>query len=385
LDVTVDNVLCYGGNNGVIHCSVTGGTAPYVCVFSTGDTTFTLTHATAGNYAVTVTDAHGCVASVAPIHLDQPLELHCSMQVTNVLCHGDSTGATNLTVNGGTTPYAVQWSTGQTSEDLSGLPAGTYIVTVTDANGCFDVMLAQVTQPAPITSTLDADSVTCFGFADGSISVSVTGGVAPFDFAWSDASADTNRVQLSAGMYSLTATDQNGCTHVDSAWVFEPDTLALMTSSTPDTSGMGVGTATVSVNGGTPPYSYAWSDALGQSTATAYHLHAGTYSITVADRNGCTVLEQVTVGAVVGLPSVDDGTIRVYPNPARTLLQVDYGTAQLDRLVITDVAGAMVSEIRDVRASSVTIDVTHLSAGVYFVSLWLDTGRVLCTPVAVTR
>ncbi|MBK8192263.1 MAG: SprB repeat-containing protein [Lewinellaceae bacterium] len=140
-------MLCNGASTGAINLTVTGGTGSKTYIWSSGQTTEDLNNIAAGTYTVTVTDANGCTKTTSAT-VTQPPAISLSISVTNVLCNGASTGAINLTAIGGTGSKTYIWSSGQTTEDLTNIAAGTYTVTVTDANGCTKQPVHRLRNPA---------------------------------------------------------------------------------------------------------------------------------------------------------------------------------------------------------------------------------------------
>jgi SprB-like repeat protein len=293
LSETHVNVSCFGGSNGSIDLSVTGGTAPYTYLWGDGPTIEDRSGLSASSYSVTVTDANGCTASTS-VTISQPAELLLSETHTNVTTCGGSNGSIDLSVAGGTAPYAYLWSDGPTIEDRSGLSAGSYSVTVTDANGCTASTSVTITAPAGFTLSETHVNVSCFGGSNGSIDLSVAGGTAPFMYLWSDGPTSEDRSGLSAGSYSVTVTDANGCTASTSVTITQPAALTLSeTHVNVSCFGGSNGSIDLSVAGGTAPFTYLWSD--GPTTEDRSGLSAGSYSVTVTDANGCTANTSVTI------------------------------------------------------------------------------------------
>jgi gliding motility-associated-like protein len=292
-------VDCFGGSDGAIDLSVTGGTASYTYSWSNSAVTQDLTSLTAGTYSVTVTDGNGCTAT-ASTTVSQPLAaLSATISgTTYVSCNGGSNGAIDLTVTGGTATYTYSWSNSQTTQDISGLAAGTYSVTVTDANGCSATASATITEPlAALSSTISSTTaVDCFGGSDGAIDLSVTGGTASYTYSWSNSAMTQDLTSLTAGTYSVTVTDGNGCTSTVTATVSEP-ALALTSSISGTVSvtcfGLSNGSATVLGGDGTSPYTYLWSNT--QTGTTATGLSVGDYGVRITDANGCTSTATATV------------------------------------------------------------------------------------------
>jgi gliding motility-associated-like protein len=233
--VDVKGVKCYNQANGSAVDSATGGTLPYTYLWSNGQTTSTATGLSAGSYTVTTTDHGGCIAT-ASIIITEPTQLRDSIPTnTPVACNGGSTGAATVDVKGGTTAYSYAWTpSGGTSVTASGLSAGTYTCTVTDANGCVVTASTTITQPPAIKLTAAAFPTSCFGGSDGQATVIPTGGVTPYTYAWSPSGGNAaNANNLTAGTYTVTVTDAHGCIHDTSVVVTQP--LAINVAFTADT------------------------------------------------------------------------------------------------------------------------------------------------------
>ncbi|HEX5001144.1 MAG TPA: hypothetical protein VFW78_01500, partial [Bacteroidia bacterium] len=292
-------VSCLGGSNGAAIVAANGGTAPYTYNWNTGATTASVSGLTAGSYTATVTDANGCTASGATTVTQPATAVTATLVVLQqVGCYGGSNGSLDLSPAGGSPPYTYQWSNGAWSQDVSGLGAGTYTVTVTDGNGCSAVQSAVITQPAAALSatTSMTQSVACFGGNSGTASVAVSGGTVPYSYMWNTGATTQNISSLAAGTYTVTVTDANGCTTVKSVSITQPVAALTtnLTSSQPVSCFGGAnGSINLSVSGGTTPYTYAWSN--GATTQDISNISASTYTITVTDARGCTATRSVTI------------------------------------------------------------------------------------------
>ncbi len=287
------DVACFGDATGSIDVTVTGGTSPYTYLWNDGATTQDRTGLLAGVYSVTVTDANGCT-TVTGATIAQPLApLAATETHLNLACFGDATGSIDVSVTGGTAPYTYLWNDGATTQDRTGLVAGIYSVTVTDANGCTTVTGATITSPPQLVATESHVDVLCFGDATGSIDVSVAGGTATYTYLWADGPTTEDRSGLVAGPYSLMVTDANGCTAVVNVTIAEPALLVANETHTPSCLGTPDGTIDVTVTGGTAPYTYLWGD--GPTSEDRSGLAAGSYALTVTDANGCTAGVNVTI------------------------------------------------------------------------------------------
>ncbi len=306
LSANVTAILCNGASTGAIDLSVSGGTLAYSFAWSNGAVTEDLSGLSAGTYTVTVTDGNGCTAT-ASYTITQPTALSVVLSSkTDVTCNGFANGAINVNIYGGTTLYSYAWSNGATTEDLTGLGAGTYDLTVTDANGCTATFSATITEPAALTTSVSATDVTCHGASNGSVDLTVSGGTTPYNFFWSNGAASEDLSNVSGGTYSVVVSDANGCTATNSVVVGEPAAIALSTTVTNILcNGAATGAIDLNVSGGTGAYSYAWSN--GALTEDLSSLAAGTYTVTVTDGNGCTATASATVTQPAALVVVEAG------------------------------------------------------------------------------
>ncbi len=320
------NVLCFGDNTGKAWVNISGGTANYNNVTWTGFGTpsgalnDTLNNLSAGTYTANVTDANGCAAT-ATFVITQPTQLVLNMFADDVNCFGQSTGKAWVVVTGGTPgvpPYTYAWSGGTQAgagDTIVGLIAGTYTVTVTDGNGCSAVNSVTILQPlAPLSVTLDSLNIACFGQTTGKAWATVAGGTGPYNYAWSGGTPSGIRgdtiINLAAGVYDVTITDNQGCTIVDSVDIIEPSLLVANTDSSDITCfGDSTGRAWVSATGGTFPYTFAWSGGNAVSNGdTIIGLGAGIYLVTVTDASGCTAIDSVKVNEPAELVLTMDST-----------------------------------------------------------------------------
>ena len=248
-------------------------------------------------YRVEITTADGCTdEAVVSVQL-ATLTVNVSENLTEPNCGGEATGAINLDVSGPDGPYIFAWSTGATTEDITGLTAGDYAVSVSNGDGCIQEFSYTLDEPAPLVATLDdVRNAVCFGSSNGGILVTTTGGTPPYAFAWDDPNAqvEEDAGALTAGTYNLLVTDANGCTTTLTATVGQPDPLALDFRSTQVVCRDGSdGTAVVIASGGNGDYSYAWQTGASQDSISG--LTAGTYEVTVTDRLGCMITGSVNV------------------------------------------------------------------------------------------
>jgi gliding motility-associated-like protein len=290
----VANTTCNGGN-GSIDISVTpNGT--YTYEWSSGQTTQDISNLEPGTYTVTVTTGLTCTGSASFTVNNNPNAPQLSATTVQSTCDLEN-GSINLSVSGGVSPYTYQWDPGgQTTQDISNIPAGTYAVTVTGANGCTNTLEVTVDNNNPPFSILATivNNTTCNG-GNGSIDVSVTP-TGTYTYSWSPGGQTTQDINnLPSGTYSVTVSAGGSCTETAEFTVDdnpnEPQPSAQTTSSTCD---LNNGSINLSVSGGVPPYTYQWAPG-GQTTQDISNIPAGTYSVTITGANGCTATLDVTV------------------------------------------------------------------------------------------
>ncbi len=259
-----------------------------------GGTSSTKIVNSAGSYFVTVTDAvNGCSTSNTVV-VNSNSNLALSIITQDILCNGSSTGAIDLTVRGGSTPFVIQWDNGSTNEDLIGITAGDYLVTVTDNSGCIATSSASVIEPLAFSVSAIRNNVPCSGGNIGSIIISASGGTLPYNFTWNDGTQSQNRNFLSAGTYTLTVNDDNACTFSISMQITEPSPLSVIeTHNDVLCNGGNTGSINLTTTGGTSPYIYSWSD--GNNSPIRNNIGASNYSVLVTDSNSCSVTLAVAI------------------------------------------------------------------------------------------
>lgn len=278
------NVSCFGANDGAIGIAVSGGSPPYDFDWSNGAITEDISGLDGDNYSVTVIDALNCI-SIFNATINEPAALVVTGVVTDAGC-GVPSGAIDQTITGGTLPYIINWSSGNVSEDLNGIPASNYSVTVTDNNSCSQTATYTVNAPGSFSISLVADSASCQGVADGGITSIISGGAAPFSYNWSNGTSNANLTGVAAGTYTVTVTDDNICTVAATATVSAPSVMTFTASITSVLCNSGnEGGIKLNPFGGTAPYTAIWSnDSTGLSLTD---LAPGIYTATVTDANGC--------------------------------------------------------------------------------------------------
>ncbi|MEI7726882.1 MAG: hypothetical protein WCK09_17360, partial [Bacteroidota bacterium] len=316
--ISTVNVSCNGLSDGQATVSASGGSGSYTYLWNDAQHSATATGLSVGQYTVTVTGTGpgGCTA-IAMATITQPTTLIAQIvNSTNVTCNGLSNGTATVNATGGTTDYTYLWNNTQTAAMATGLTAGTYTVTVSDAHNCKAITSVLITQPTVVTasgSTLT--NVLCYGNATGVAIVAPGGGTSPYNYLWSNGSTDMTAVGLSVGTYSVTVIDHNGCTATSSAAITQPSaplTATIISSTNPGCEGASTGSATVSAGGGTGTYTYLWTN--GQTTPTATGLAAGYYQVVVTDANGCTKEATVLLIDATGVTATIISTVNVSCN-----------------------------------------------------------------------
>ncbi|MCE7925138.1 MAG: hypothetical protein DYG98_18955 [Haliscomenobacteraceae bacterium CHB4] len=289
--VTGTHVTCFGASDGTATAVASGGWAPYTYLWSNGATTATITGLAPGTYSVTATDIDLGYA-VGSITITQPTDLYVNVSCESQICALAPDGWAKVVPANGTPPYTYLWSNGATTPLITGLAAGIYSVTVTDANGCTKSDSCEVVFWNEgiwlMDSTVD---VTCFGLNNGFSHIGPMSGTPPYTFIWSNGATTQDVYNLAPGNYTVTVTDAIGCTNFHNVTVTEPAQLMCNASTVPGACGL-PGSASVNPTGGTPPYTVLWSNGSTNFTITAM---PGTYGVTVTDANDCTCTASVTI------------------------------------------------------------------------------------------
>jgi gliding motility-associated-like protein len=285
---------CAASFLGAINTSVSGGTAPYSYLWSTGSVLGNLTGLAAGNYTLVVTDVKNCKDTLAvQLKLDTANAVTAAaLAVTPTACNTSATGAIDVGVTKGTAPYSYRWSTGALTEDLANLTVGNYTLVVTDAAGCKDTLVTAVL-PDPATNvdaTLASKTEpTCAASVMGAIATNVTGGTTPYTYSWSTGATTPGLTGVGAGTYSVVVSDVKNCKDTLSVQVnINSANNVTATAGTTQAATCNVaanGAVDVNIAKGTAPYTYSWSN--GAATQDLDHVKPGTYTLVVTDAAGC--------------------------------------------------------------------------------------------------
>ncbi len=325
---TKRDALCNGACTGTVTAIPSGGTAPYTYSWTPvgafpGSILNNLINLCANIYTVTVTDANNCVTTVT-VQISEPSPLTGTLTVQSALCNSQCNGSATITAGGGTPGYGYSWtSSAVTTSVITGLCAGNYSNTITDANGCMLTQSFVINSPTGITVTVTPTNPTCNGVCNGSITTTAIGGTGVLTYSWIATGSGQNPTGLCAGNYTVIVTDVNGCTGQNVTALNNPPALLANASFTnPSCPGACNGVMVSNPANGTPAYSYTWTT--GANTPSVTGICAGTYSVIVRDNKGCLDTQQVILTGPLTLTinpsaspascSVCNGSITVVPS-----------------------------------------------------------------------
>lgn len=284
--VTTQDVSCFGLKNGTAEVLFSGGVGPFSIRWSNGGTTAKIVGLGAGDYEVTIADGAGGSEVSAGTSIHQPDALELELLNTKLpTCANSANGEIEITGLNGTSPYRYLWSNGQTTSVLKAA-AGNYQVTVTDQQGCSSTNMFTIDQTEPLKISKDSSNITCYKANDGEIILDVNGNTGTVSYLWSDGNRQRVRTKLKKGIYSVTATDGQGCNDSTNISILEPDSLSYTLRTTVITChNQKNGMISVIPSGGTRPYRFIWNN--NKTTSTINQLGENMYSVLIVDNNGC--------------------------------------------------------------------------------------------------
>ncbi len=291
INASINQVTCFGSANGSIAIVPGIGQAPYQYQWSAGSGS-TLTNLQPGSYLLTVTDGRGCQITDS-YTITQPQTLTTNTDsLADVSCTGG--GYIAVSALGGNGPYTYQWSDAGSTAVRTNLTAGNYSVTMLDVNGCAAFGNYTISNISNLTTSLLLDTLTCPDDASASISISTSGGTAPYTYLWSTGNTGTQLTNLGAGNYNVTITDGAGCSLVETMAIAAPNVLAAdATVKSITCNGDGNGYILLSPTSGQLPFSYQWST--GSTDASLTSLQAGNYLVTITDARGCSITDSYSI------------------------------------------------------------------------------------------
>jgi gliding motility-associated-like protein len=308
--VSSTNVSCNGGNNGSATVSATGGSGTLTYSWTPGNLSGTnQNNLAAGTYTVTVTDGSGC-SNATSVQITQPAAIVLNAGTTVPADCGVNNGSASITASGGTGNLSYAWSPNvSTTASATNIASGNYTVTVTDQSACSATINVVVPNSnGPTVTIQNTNNVSCFGLNNGSATANVTGGTAPYTYFWSPSGGSlANASGLSAGTYTVSVTDVDGCIGSASVTITAPNAIAITETIIDSDCASNNGQISVVASGGSGPYTYAWQPN-SSSSSTVNGLAAGTYTVTVTDAQNCSATETYIVDV--------QGTIPVSVSPS---------------------------------------------------------------------
>ncbi|TVR81554.1 MAG: PKD domain-containing protein [Chitinophagaceae bacterium] len=331
LQLSSTPVACFGENNGTASVIANGGNGGYTYEWLSSPTqnTTTATQLESGFYSVIVRDSLLC-ESTGTVEVTQPDSITLTLVTEDVLCFGETNGSAEVHAIGGVGNYTYEWNTNpvQNSALATNLGIGTYTVSVLDSNMCESIITAEINQPDELEISTQVADVSCFGYFDGEVNATVTGGTGQYSYIWdtNPTQTDSTATNLPAGNYNVIVNDQNNCLISANAIVSQPDSIAINTI-TEDVSCFNGsdGTASVTAFGGVGGYTYLWNTSPPQTTPQVTNLYAGNYEVTIEDANNCIsvqsleIFEPTPIDAIVSTTDVscfggNDGSATVLPS-----------------------------------------------------------------------
>lgn len=281
-------ISCHGRCDAELMVSPSGGSGSYRILWDDGQFANTSSGRCFGPYSVTITDTNNC-STVVTGNLPTPLPMNAVIQSDDARCHGEPSGVAEAQVIGGTLPYSFLWNNAQIRAVATGLAAGNYSVTISDANGCSLSMATTIQEPTSLSASITGSFLDCFDGTDGNIQLSnISGGIPPYYAQWDDGTVGFIVTNRPIGSLGVVLSDANGCSLRLVGSVSAPTPLRIFADSLrmPTCHGYADGFASVNPQGGVWPYRYRWGN--GSTFAQIQLVPAGVYEVTVTDANGCT-------------------------------------------------------------------------------------------------
>lgn len=353
-----------GVNNGQASIVVAGGTGNYTYAWSNGGTGNSIANVSAGAYYVTVNDDQGCFLNDTVI-VTQSSNLSSTISGSNVVCGNPTSGSINLTVTGGTPPYSYSWSNGATTQDLTNIGGGNYLVTITDNGGCINTNTFTVLSPNAFSLSGTIENETCDGLNNGSIDVLITGGTPPFSYSWNNGVTSEDLTNTAPGNYTILVTDAAGCTNTQTYTINAAPYVGITVTQ--------VGNLLTASNA--PNYQwYLNGIAIPGANGPTYTIsESGVYFVETSI-NGCkhqSATLELTYSSISDVEIIK--AFAAFPNPADQSVQIGVKLTQIKdfKLELIDILGQVIWK-REVAKQSLfetSIDIKDLTGGVYFINL----------------
>ena len=345
-----------GVNDGTASATPSGGTGVYAYEWSNGETTSNITGLAPGNYTVEVTDANGCVESQTVTVNEFGCAITASITGDDVSCFGSEDGAAMITLSNAAQPQTYEWSNGETTQSISDLAPGNYMVTASDGNDCEVVASVEIGEPAAMNPNATSTGITAAGAEDGTATANPTGGTGPYIFIWSNGETTQTISGLPSANYIVSVTDANGCVSEQTIPVapFACAIAASIISNDVSCFGNNDGQATVTLTNGLSPFTYEWSN--GETTATINNLAPGTYTVEIIDAVNCPAITEVTISEPEALEA-----------EATVLSNADCG--QSNGSASAEATGGNGTYNYEWSNGEITASITNLDGGIYTVSV----------------
>ena len=367
--LTATQVSCFGGSNGAVLPSTTGF-GPFSYTYSPSGPN----GLNAGTYTTITQDANGCKSTNTSIITQPASALSGVASWTNVLCFGGANGVAAVNVSGGTAGYSYTWSPlGGNSSTATGLTAGSYTVTITDANNCVTSSNATITQPPALNAVVTASNTSCASSCNGLATVNASGGTSAYSYTVLPTGGNAaNASSLCAGTYTYLVKDANNCT-TNSVFTVSSGTGGLIVTSTSTNASCGTctdGIASAS-SSGTSPFTYMWMPGM-QTSQTVNSVAPGCYSITITDAIGCSGTTTTCVSFVTGITNNINATgIKLIPNPTTGEFVIETNILSQKQIDIVDVTGRVISTKQTI-LSNVSVNINEFASGIYYARITSD-------------
>ena len=355
------DVSCNGVDDGWIQITADGGTGQYSFKWNNGESGEFINQLKSGNYRVTVSDGERTV--VLNTYISQPDKLEIQITKKDISCGNVNNGTIETIVSGGKAPYHFQWNNGRSGANLNSLPVGLYQVTVNDQNGCVASAAVEIKETLHVELNLTSKHVTCKGADDGQATVSVNESAGSFNYAWSDGHTGNKLENLTPGTYTVTATNNSGCTISSSIKVLEPSEIKIeLTRVMPDCIDGYNGSIQTKITGGTAPYQFDWSN--GSTQNDIFNLPANSYDLMVTDKNGCVQTISTTLDT---------------PDPILASSVINDAQSGADGAIDLSVTGGLTPYLFQWSSGETSEDLIDIPGGFYTVTI---TDANFCTQVA---
>lgn len=336
INLIITALECHGEEDGSIAVQIDNGNAPFEYSLNGGQfqPTATFENLGAGEYIILVRDLNGCLFA-NNTHMEAPEMLEANLTIVDETC-SNKNGIISTVPEGGTPPYSLLWSTGDTTYLISQLISGEYALSITDDNGCEHTTSTYLVDQAGPTIIGDPTNVHCFGASSGAIDLDIIGGSMPYEYYWSNGANSQDVSGLSAGNYGITVIDNNQCEARKIYTIYEPSAIELDYESGQAGDEWFIN---LSVEGGLPPYNYSWSN--GETTQDIFNLLPGTYTVTVTDDQNCSIERSFEVGSTSTSEMNTKIGLDLYPNPATgfTIIETSFPNPEKFQYFLLNASG----------------------------------------------